>query len=117
MATKQWQEENIDKMRQYRRDWYRRNSVRAHASVNQRRQQLREWLREIKACSSCLHCGESYPACLVFHHRDPSVKDVDLGKVICDKGWAKERILEEIAKCDILCANCHLKLHDKLRVG
>lgn len=23
-------------------------------------------------------------------------------------GYSKERILEEISKCDILCANCHI---------
>jgi len=24
---------------------------------------------------------------------------------------SRQRILDEIAKCDILCANCHRKLH------
>ncbi len=28
---------------------------------------------------------------------------------------SKERILKEIAKCDVLCRNCHAKLHWEIR--
>ncbi len=35
---------------------------------------------------------------------------VDVVVMIRD-GYCKARVLEEIVKCDVLCANCHLNLH------
>lgn len=48
-----------------------------------------------------------------FHHRDPSQKDFEVSMMVM--GHSRERILDEIAKCDALCANCHLKLHWEAR--
>ena len=62
--------------------------------------------------SGCIKCGESDPSCLDFHHRDPSTKEGDLGRV---RRFSIKRILAEIAKCDVLCANCHRKHHRDLR--
>lgn len=48
---------------------------------------------------------------LVFHHRDPATKKFQVGQ----NQWGRRRsvILEEIAKCDVLCANCHQIQHYK----
>jgi hypothetical protein len=51
-----------------------------------------------------------HPACLVFHHVDPAVKDLAIADAL-RRGFAKKRILAEMAKCVVLCANCHIKLH------
>jgi hypothetical protein len=59
---------------------------------------------------ACAKCGESAPECLHFHHIDPSKKQITLADAIA-RGWSKERILGEMAKCRVLCANCHLKHH------
>ena len=56
-------------------------------------------------------CDESHPACLDFHHRDPREKVMILSKVTNQRGWSIERILAEIAKCEVICANCHRKEH------
>jgi hypothetical protein len=57
----------------------------------------------------CLYCDEKHPAALDFHHRDPSQKTYNISN------WVRftnpKRLLEEIAKCDVICANCHRKLH------
>jgi hypothetical protein len=58
----------------------------------------------------CQICGEDHPATIVFHHRDPTKKKWPIARGIAD-GYSKEIILEEMDKCDVLCANCHHKLH------
>jgi hypothetical protein len=77
---------------------------------------LREWLKDIKSELKCQKCGEDHPACIEFHHRDPSKKDMDLATV-AGRGICKERILKEIEKCDILCSNCHRKYHFDTKTG
>jgi len=47
---------------------------------------------------------------LDFHHRDPSTKVMDIAEAQ-RHGWSIGRIQVEIEKCDIICANCHRKLH------
>ncbi len=99
-----------EKVRAARRRWYRRNAEHAKAKVNERRRALYKWFREYKSGLACQLCEENHPACLVFHHRDPSEKEITINAALRN-GWGKERILKEIAKCDVLCANCHRKLH------
>jgi hypothetical protein len=39
-----------------------------------------------------------------FHHRNPSTKTYNVGSMVNRK---LSDIEAEIAKCDLLCANCH----------
>lgn len=55
-------------------------------------------------------CGESNPVVLEFHHLEN--KDECISRMIrncCN--W--EKIILEIKKCIVLCANCHRKHHAK----
>lgn len=45
-----------------------------------------------------------------FHHKNPGVKEKALSQASL-WGWGEERLLEEIRKCEVLCANCHRKHH------
>ena len=110
MPTKEWREKNKDSVRASRRKWYNNNRKKAMAAIVKRKQELREWLRGIKAGWQCNSCGEDHPACLCCHHRDPNEKELDIARVT-GHGWSKQRILKEIEKCDILCHNCHAKIH------
>lgn len=114
MSSKAWKEANPEKMRKYRRDWYERNKKKAIAKTLDRKRMMQQWFAKLKSELECKRCEEDHPACIVFHHRDPSKKEIDLGNVVrC--GWSKKRILEEIKKCTVLCQNCHLKLHYRKR--
>jgi hypothetical protein len=56
----------------------------------------------------CLVCGEKDPNVLDFHHVDPKLKKENV-KSMSDR--TEEKVLAEIEKCVILCANCHRRLH------
>jgi hypothetical protein len=79
-----------------------------------RRIERQKWLQELKNGLSCIICGESDPACLDFHHRDSSVKKGLISKMVTRVSM--ERVMDEIDKCDVLCANCHRKLHAKVEM-
>lgn len=83
---------------------YERNKE-AYLERNRRkRAEVREILREVKS-SGCVDCGNKDHRVLELDHVR-GVKSVALGTAVT-KGWGKTRLLEEIAKCDVRCANCH----------
>ena len=51
----------------------------------------------------CSDCGEDDPLVLEFDHRGD--KEFTIGRALRDRNW--EAILDEIAKCEVVCANCH----------
>jgi len=67
-----------------------------------------EYLRAIKSSRKCCVCGEGRSACLDFHHKDPSQKSFGLGNI---KGQGISLVKAEVAKCIVICANCHRILH------
>lgn len=62
----------------------------------------------------CSGCGYNrYFGSLDFHHLDPKQKDSKFRNL---KGWSWKKIEQEIAKCVLLCANCHGEVHAGLRI-
>ena len=74
-------------------------------------------IREYKGKCSCVDCGYSKKTrgkkfttwALQFHHHN-SDKEANVGQMISD-GYGLKRIFNEIKKCIVLCANCHMELH------
>lgn len=97
--------------RTYHREHYHRSDNRKQQiRINNRSNilRLRELRDEILAASKgCQDCGITNILVLTFDHRDPKSKQFDICNAILQgKSW--KRIKEEIDKCDIVCANCHL---------
>jgi hypothetical protein len=69
-----------------------------------------QFIADLKSDRGCMFCRERHPACLEFHHRDPDHKHATVSQMR-DRAATRERIEAEIAKCDVLCSNCHRKLH------
>lgn len=53
----------------------------------------------------CIACGLTER--LQFDHVDASTKVIEIGVAIRN-GWSRERLLEELAKCQLLCRPHHL---------
>ena len=96
--------------RYMREVWYPKNRQK-HIQINQaRKDRIGTFVNSFKNGCSCLYCPESDPVCLEFHHRVPDEKKFEISRAK-QLGLNQEQIAAEIAKCDLVCANCHRKLH------
>jgi len=62
-------------------------------------------MREFMAGRSCVDCGNTNLLVLEFDHVR-GTKRYEIS-IMLNAGFAWARIVEEIAKCEIRCANCH----------
>lgn len=91
---------------EYHRNWYHKNKDRIRIKKRQQRvaylRKLRAVLNEAKS-KPCADCGQNYPPYVMdFDHKG------NKEFVISDslfKGISK--LEQEMAKCDVVCANCH----------
>lgn len=89
---------------------HKSQAVRIRGLKKRRRKELRDWIIELKSQLKCNRCPEHHFASLTFHHTDPAQKDTEIANAV-KNGWGRDRILDEISKCEVLCSNCHLKHH------
>lgn len=76
--------------------------------VNARRFKVKEWAVQYKG-GKCQKCGyDKNIHALSFHHLDPATKKFTIGG---SYSRSKKIIKEELDKCDIICANCHIEEH------
>ena len=93
-----------------RAEWYQKHKESHKQTVTKRMKKLRKWFQDYKKTLKCNRCPESFHACLDFHHEEPNEKEICLS-IAVQYGWRKERIIQEIEKCEVVCANCHRKIH------
>lgn len=91
----------------YQHDHYVRNRQIYIARSAARRKRVREerlqWLVRFLESRPCADCGETDPLTLEFDHLGN--KEFSVGQLFSDTSW--DRLQREIAKCDVVCANCH----------
>ncbi len=91
--------------RAYNAAYYARHRDREIERDSRRQRAARDWLRELRRVP-CMDCGESFePHVMDFDHRDRSQKQFN----VAGRNLLRRRgtVLAEVAKCDIVCANCH----------
>lgn len=74
------------------------------------RQDFKKMLRDLHG-SKCLICG--YNKCvgaLEFHHLKPSGKDDCVMNYVARA--SKNKAIEEVKKCVLVCCNCHREIHE-----
>ena len=96
--------------------WYHNGKKDLNPNTNERQKRVSKerklTLIELKG-GCCQICGYSKnSAALCFHHRNPQEKTFNIdGRKLSNTKW--DSLLEESKKCDLLCSNCHLELHNK----
>lgn len=85
--------------------------TRERHQTKEKRQERRKYYIEYLKTHPCVKCGESDPIVLEFNHIDPSTK-IDLVSTMCHQGKLDDMI-NEIKKCEVLCANCHKRVTAK----
>jgi len=85
---------------------YYRNKEQYLARNRKKRATLSDFLRKYKEFHGCSDCGSKFPYYVMdFDHRDPSQKVFEPARLTRQGSW--DKMIEEIAKCDVVCANCH----------
>lgn len=61
---------------------------------------------DIKEKSGCVDCKENYPHYMLDFDHLPEFEKIDSPTQMIHK-YSWEKAVEEMSKCDIVCANCH----------
>ena len=84
----------------------------AGAVVKYRRNTKLRTVRHMGA--ACAGCGRGgHPSIFDFHHLDAREKAFGIGQDGIPRRWSK--VAAELAKCVMLCANCHREVHAGVR--
>lgn len=96
--------------KEYNKSWYQAHKEEVIEKRKRQQRKIKEWYVEYKKTLCCMVCGENHPACLQFHHREKEGKSFTIADMAM-RPSGKKRLINEIAKCDVLCVNCHAKSH------
>ena len=102
--------------REYQRRWYKANRellMQRVLRVNRRRRERgKDYVDELKRVP-CADCGVEYPPYVMDFDHIRGEKTVNLARLRNSRlAWAK--LLAEIEKCEVVCANCH-RIRTRLR--
>jgi hypothetical protein len=96
------------------RERSRRHYVREKSTYIERNRRRRPLERRAAAAAvlqylrehACVRSGESDPVLLEFNHLEPESKLANISDLIRERA-SRGQLAAEIAKCEVLCANCH----------
>lgn len=79
--------------------------ARALAHTKRVKGEIRDMIRLLKGTTPCGDCGVQYPFYIMQFDHVRGTKKFNLGEA---RYWTSlARVQDEIAKCEIVCANCH----------
>ncbi len=91
----------------YKQEHYAANRQRNIDRVKARKSEVItkrvRWLLDFLAAHPCVDCGEADTLVLEFDHLGD--KRFTIANGLRDRNW--DSVLNEMAKCDVVCANCH----------
>lgn len=97
-------------MSSYFKEYYGQRKERYLRVTNEnRRRRQSDWRKQLEQLKSkpCCDCGKTYPPfCMDFDHLEREDKIAAIPVMISGNA-SKERVLAEIEKTEVVCANCH----------
>lgn len=99
---------DLETRRKNKRLYYTTNVDRLRARNLKTKEARIKLIREIKQSRVCARCGFADFRCLTFHHLKD--KEFEISEAPSMK-ISVARLMKEIAKCIVLCANCHMIEH------
>jgi hypothetical protein len=99
-----------EKQRAAQAAWYQKNKEGLLPKQRERRRKDRAerfaYVAAIKESTPCVDCGLEWPSYVMdFDHRGSD--KIAAVSVLCHKAVPYARIDAEIAKCELVCSNCH----------
>lgn len=74
-------------------------------SIAKQKAYLAQYLRDLKTKTPCVDCGINYPYYVMDFDHVRGRKHANVMELVST--LSKKKIDEEIAKCEIVCSNCH----------
>lgn len=103
---RKWYYDHKDKEKLRQRKKYKENPEKYNLIKQQYKDKIQNIIHQIKWDSKCI-CGESDFRCLDFHHIDKKEFCIAIGA-----RYGLNKLIKEIEKCEIVCANCHRKMNN-----
>lgn len=94
-----------EKQREYQKKHYQDNKLRYLDQNRLNRAKLKKYVADIKESKPCADCGISYPHYVMDFDHIGDNKDGIIQEFV--KRHNIRALNEEIAKCEVVCSNCH----------
>lgn len=80
------------------------------------KEERRKFIEGLKYNKPCMDCKKIFPPWIMdFDHREGALKVGSISRMAVTDTSNFEKIKIEIAKCDLVCANCHRqRTHDRI---
>lgn len=86
-------------------EYYYRNKDAQKAANKRINERNRQHIRDVKEGRPCADCGQSFHFYIMdFDHLDDKKDNI---ATMAGNGYSIQKLDEEIAKCELVCANCH----------
>jgi spore coat polysaccharide biosynthesis protein SpsF (cytidylyltransferase family) len=92
-----------------------KEKARTYEVTKRRREDAQRFIYEYLSYQKCADCGEYDFSVLTFDHVRGKKKK-EISRMVAD-GDSIEAIKDELAKCEIVCFNCHMRREQKRRSG
>jgi hypothetical protein len=80
---------------------------------DRKREEARKYVWDYLSNQKCIDCGEYDPLVLTFDHVR-GTKKMNVSQMV-NQGYSFQAIQDEMNKCEVVCASCHLRREKKRR--